>query len=586
MKYVSMFSGIEAASVAWEPLGWEPLAFAEIEPFPSAVLAHHYPGVPNMGDITAADWSQFRGKADLVVGGPPCQAFSVAGLRRSLDDDRGNLSLAYVRAVDAIDPEWVVTENVPGWLSTGDNAFGCFLAAMVGADAPLVPPRESGGRWTDAGVVTGPRRTAAWRIIDAQYCRVDGHPRAVPQRRRRVFVVAVRNPGGWRGPAALLPIGESLSRHPAPRREARKIAAAGLADGAGAGSWWDGGQVSQTLDAVLQKGQTMPEKNRFPAVLVPPVAGTVVARSSRGGGQTNSPGHNADEQLVAVSPTLRAGGNRTGGDRPPGTDVDTCDSLIPVVAGTLDGRNAAHTSGLKNEADVMVPVAFDSNLGTQGGGVYDDGSNPPMRVNSVPAIAFAHQQGGNIDLHLSHDLGLTVQRNQTQAVAFDTTQITSKGNYSNPQPGDPCHPLAAGAHPPAVAFHPTQDPISSEGVCRALGTGRSEGCATAAVAFAQNQRDEVRLMDAAGALAAEPGAKQQTYLHTGMAVRRLTPVECERLQAFPRGYTDIPWRGKPHAPDGPRYKALGNSMAVNVMAWIGRRIALVEDAAAAESEAA
>lgn len=167
MKYISMFSGIEAASVAFGPLGWSPLAFAEIEPFPSAVLSHHYPDVPNRGDMTAVDWSEYRGLADVVVGGPPCQAFSVAGLGNSLDDDRGILSLRFVEAIHAISPRWAVIENVPGWLSTKDNAFGCFLAGLVGADAALIPPRKCGGRWTDAGMVIGPVRTAAWRILDA-----------------------------------------------------------------------------------------------------------------------------------------------------------------------------------------------------------------------------------------------------------------------------------------------------------------------------------------------------------------------------------------------------------------------------------
>lgn len=104
MRYISMFSGIEAASVAFGPLGWQPLRFCEVDPFASAVLAARFPAVVNLGDITAVDWKQFRGECDLVVGGPPCQAFSVAGLRRSLEDDRGNLSLVYVRAIHAINP--------------------------------------------------------------------------------------------------------------------------------------------------------------------------------------------------------------------------------------------------------------------------------------------------------------------------------------------------------------------------------------------------------------------------------------------------------------------------------------------------
>lgn len=212
MRYISLFSGIEAATTAWHPLGWEPVAFSEIEPFPSAVLAHHYPCVPNLGDMTAVDWSLYKGKADAVVGGSPCQAFSVAGLRNSLNDERGNLTLEYVNAVNAIDPRIVVWENVPGVLNTKDNAFGCFLAALVGEDTPLEPPRK---RWTNAGCVYGPQRTAAWRILDAQFF-------GVAQRRRRVFVVASSDPG--LNPAKILFEREGVRRDTPPSRETGQIA--------------------------------------------------------------------------------------------------------------------------------------------------------------------------------------------------------------------------------------------------------------------------------------------------------------------------------------------------------------------------
>jgi len=212
MRYISLFSGIEAATTAWHPLGWEPVAFSEIEPFPSAVLAHHYPCVPNLGDMTAVDWSLYKGKADAVVGGSPCQAFSVAGLRNSLNDERGNLTLEYVNAVNAIDPHIVVWENVPGVLNTKDNAFGCFLAALVGEDTPLEPP---GKRWTNAGCVYGPQRTAAWRILDAQFF-------GVAQRRRRVFVVASSDPG--LNPAKILFEREGVRRDTPPSRETGQIA--------------------------------------------------------------------------------------------------------------------------------------------------------------------------------------------------------------------------------------------------------------------------------------------------------------------------------------------------------------------------
>jgi DNA (cytosine-5)-methyltransferase 1 len=195
MKFGSVCSGIEAASVAW-PF-WEAAWFSEIEPFPCAVLKHHYPNVPNHGDMTALPERILSGEVeapDVFCGGTPCQAFSVAGNRKSLDDARGNLSLTFCEIADAIDsvryvrdeqPTIIFWENVPGVLNTPDNAFGCFLGKLAGEHCELQP---SGGRWTDAGVVHGPKRTIAWRVLDAQYF-------GLAQRRRRVFVVASAREG-------------------------------------------------------------------------------------------------------------------------------------------------------------------------------------------------------------------------------------------------------------------------------------------------------------------------------------------------------------------------------------------------------
>ena len=192
ITYGSLCSGIEAASVAWEPLGFKPLWFSEIEPFPSAVLSHHWPHTPNLGDMRKLADRVLQGEIpapDILVGGTPCQAFSVAGRHGSLDDERGNLTLELVRIFNAIDtirkrngkqPATLVWENVPGIFSTKDNAFGCFLGALAGESVPLHP---SGGRWTNAGCVLGPTRKIAWRTLDAQFF-------GVPQRRRRVFLVA------------------------------------------------------------------------------------------------------------------------------------------------------------------------------------------------------------------------------------------------------------------------------------------------------------------------------------------------------------------------------------------------------------
>ena len=198
MRFGSVCSGIEAASVAWNPLGWTAAWFSEIEPFPCALLAYRFPNVPNLGDMTTIAPRILSGEVeapDMLCGGTPCTAFSLAGLRKSLDDPRGQLTLSFVQIADAIDtartrlrkPGAIIFwENVPGVLNTKDNAFGCFLGALVGSDVPL---QAAAGRWPGAGMVAGPKRKAAWRILDAQYFRS-------AQRRRRVFVVASPRTGG------------------------------------------------------------------------------------------------------------------------------------------------------------------------------------------------------------------------------------------------------------------------------------------------------------------------------------------------------------------------------------------------------
>lgn len=159
MKYVSLFSGIEAATVAWEPLGWEPVCFAEFDEFPSAVLAERYPEVPNIGDVTKMNWKKYRNKVDLVVGGSPCQSFSIAGKREGLQGESG-LMFEYIRAVREIRPRWFLWENVPGALSSENGeAFRQLLSEMDKLGYGL-----------------------AWRILDAQFF-------GVAQRRRRLFLV-------------------------------------------------------------------------------------------------------------------------------------------------------------------------------------------------------------------------------------------------------------------------------------------------------------------------------------------------------------------------------------------------------------
>ncbi len=359
ITYGSVCSGIESASVAWEPLGMKAAWFAEIEKFPSAVLAHHWPKVPNLGDMTMiADLIKcgMVPAPELLVGGTPCQAFSVAGNRESLDDDRGQLTLEYVRLLNAIDeqreqPAVCVWENVPGVLNTKDNAFGCFLGELAGSGCELQPP--NGKRWGNAGLINGPRRSIAWRILDAQFF-------GVAQRRRRVFVVASARDG------------------------------------------FDPGQVLFEFDGV--RGDSKPSREEGQSVT--PAAGGGFTLSSFG----------AYKQGCG---TLRAnGGSET------------------IVARPLNS----------------------------------------MTMTGRPSDDVKPRMGTGI------------------------------GKTSDPQNTLSC------AHQHAV--------------------------------------------------------------HYRGVVRKMTPVECERLQGFPDNHTQIPWRGKPAAecPDGPRYKAIGNSKAVPVIRWVGQRI--------------
>jgi DNA (cytosine-5)-methyltransferase 1 len=236
VKYISICSGIEAASTAWHGLGWTPLAFSEIEPFPSAVLAQRYPDVPNLGDMSKfREWpEELLAECDLLVGGTPCQAFSVAGLRKSLDDERGNLSLIYVHLFHHINevrkrhgrpPAIALWENVPGVFSTKDNAFGCFISGLLGVDDTL---ETQGGKWPKAGFLGSETVRVGYRVLDAQYF-------AVAQRRRRVFLVAVpcelvASLGDRACPSEILSLRESVLGNPPTRGEARQAVAGGSAE--------------------------------------------------------------------------------------------------------------------------------------------------------------------------------------------------------------------------------------------------------------------------------------------------------------------------------------------------------------------
>jgi DNA (cytosine-5)-methyltransferase 1 len=436
MKFGSVCSGIEAASVAWHPLGWEAAWLSEIEPFPCAVLKHHYPDVPNHGDMTLLPEKILSGEVeapDLFCGGTPCQAFSVAGLRNSLDDARGNLSLTFVGIANAIDhvrsvrrdaPAIIFWENVPGVLNTKDNAFGCFLGALAGEVDQIVP---SGDKWSNAGCVFGPKRTVAWRVLDAQYF-------GVAQRRRRVFVVASARYDI--NPTEILFEFEGVRRDTAPRRESRESSAVSTERGTASG------------------------KSTF---------GTLMAN---------------------VGTKLWLG----------------------------------NQEALSGDYHILEPIGFE-NSRRDGIRVYDDVSNTLQ--------AFAGTGGGN-----------------------------------GPMVSQPTYALQGNMIGRNDKAGPQGDGINVE-VCFTQNTTDRHAVATP-IAFPANLSGTQHA--STENLSPSMGAKNPVAVATSMAVRRLTPTECERLQGFPDGYTNIPWRKASESPDGPRYKALGNSWAVPVVRWIGKRI--------------
>ena len=419
MNYLSVCSGVEAASVAWKGLDRNPLAFSEIEKFPSEVLKHHYPNVENLGDMTNyKEWNFGKQSVDVVVGGTPCQSFSVAGLRKGMEDPRGNLALTFCAILDKFRPKWFVWENVPGVLSSNKGRdFGSFLGAVA----------ELG-------------YGASYRVLDAQNF-------GVPQRRRRVFVVG--HLGDWKPTAEVLFESESLRWHPKKSRQTRKNSPGYIASSFGAYSKSDTGGTSRSSGGDL-------------------------------GGGSETFIHVAD-----TAPTLTssaAGFSRVGNDT-------TADSQYIAIAENTIGRKPEN--------------------GGNGNGFTEDGPMYTLNATGVHGVAHGFEPGiakreGNPS-RFTEEKSPTLRANMGDnqvAVAFDTYNTTvSDTNQTIKSPNG--------------------------GVQESVGT-----------------------------------------VFKNMAVRKLTPIECERLQGFPDDYTNI----KENCPDGHRYKAMGNSMAVPVMRWIGERI--------------
>ncbi|MIV19105.1 Dam family site-specific DNA-(adenine-N6)-methyltransferase [Salmonella enterica] len=496
MRYGSVCSGIEAASVAWEPLGWQPAWFAEIEAFPSAVLATHWPDVTNLGDMTGIAAAVHAGDVeapDVLVGGTPCQAFSIAGLRNGLADKRGQLTLSYVELANAVDDKRrergeeeaiIVWENVPGVLSSKDNAFGCFLAGLAGESSELQP---TGGKWPNAGCVYGPSRIVAWRVLDAQFF-------GVAQRRRRVFVVASARKGF--DPAEVLFEFDSMRRDTPPRREPQTAVTTDAGSGIEGGSHWDN---------PANPHPTLNQSNNIGGI----GASNQEIFAQRGAG-------------IVGAYRMTAFGEYSGDG----------------TASTVKARD------YKDATDLAV--------------TYSDVSRTLLSKSndSMAEDLETYAIHGTQDPDANHELAHTLGRNHGQenaCIAFsykdngadatvDMSPTLRAGNH------DTSH--ANSGQPPAICIQHAS--IGRHDAAGPQGKGYQED-----VAFTQDSRASADVVQ------------------FGIQVRRLTPIECERLQGFPDNHTQIPWRGKAAAdcPDGPRYKAIGNSMAVPVMRWIGERIA-------------
>jgi len=503
MRYGSVCSGIEAASFAWHGLGWEPQWFSEIEHFPSAVLNHRFPNVPNLGDMTQLTSNPIANERpiDLLVGGTPCQSFSVAGLRKGLADPRGNLMLTFLALADAKKPKWIVWENVPGVLSSnGGKDFGTFLGALG----------ELGYGF-------------AYRVLDAQHF-------GVAQRRRRVFVVGYL--GDWRVAAAVLFERESLQGNTKPSRKKRQEVTSDAE-----------GSVGEASQVVIDRAAFNQGENAQyePRIEEGEMMSSLVAKGP----------HAVAQPIPIHDQATRFNGKRGNKQDGKGNGLGIGQEYDPSPTLTKGDRHA-----------VAQPIAFEpGKMQRLGYGYSDNGTSPTLRSEpgdnqlAVAQPIAVDWRTAQVDQGITQTLKTDLAKMSGPCVAVDVYNQSIDGQTSATITEAVGGTNTSG---PKV-MQPMAFPINTENMF--------EGSTSYGRTVGENNEPSFALTKA-----------HSHAVGTNMAIRRLTPKECERLQGFPDDWTKIPYRNKPadQCPDGPRYKACGNSMAVPVMRWIGERIKLIE----------
>lgn len=510
MRVASVCSGIGGAELAFHGIAHHAFA-AEIEQFPRAVLAHHFPGMKLYGDFTEIPAA--AGPVDVLVGGTPCQSFSVAGLRGGMADARGNLALEFLRLAERLRARWVLWENVPGVLSSSDGRdFGAFVGGLA----------ELGYGW-------------AYRVLDAQYF-------GLAQRRKRVFVVGCL--GDWRRAAAVLFEPASLRGDTPPGRETRE-------------------GIANALTERADRGGTNSEGQRL-------IAGTLASRATAGGGLGTD--FDLDGGLIAASLRGNSWGDHAGDESKLVADTvrshprPGSNSFGNIAYGDVARCLNAHPSRIDGESETFITHSlradgFDAGEDGTGRGTplvametlqhqgYDAGDASAQETDAIATLrtlrdavgaeAFAEWRSGILDsLQSPEVLRQAMHGRGIRRAARESGSCVDDSALSCA----PCLP----AGPLRQLWEEGPDGRSPQGLRLAEQLARQSG-------------------------ASVPWLSPQGTPQQGSSVRRLTPLEAERLQGFPDGWTEVEYRGKPAA-DGPRYRALGNAFAVPVVRWIARRI--------------